>query len=385
MAFERKWRHEIHAKEFLGDLDDINLHEAFELFLKTRDSIASHKGLTSIVKGLKVHFDTAMLLHRLTTAEVERWVQMRKDQGRKSQTIQHGIHVMRGTVEHARKLGYRVAEIEWPRMKKDKGRLKYLTVEQEQKLLKELQPNLSIGPKAQHDPLKWSAEKRRARLDSYHLTQMLLDTGARYSEITSLSWRQVDLAERTINLWRSKVSNESVLYMTDRIYTVLKERSENKDHEEWVFANKVRNGPRPHSTAAIRNAMKRAGLDGFRLHDVRHTAASRLVQNGLSLQEVSSILGHSGLQMTARYAHLQPAETSKKSARCVQSCQSGKQTITEDCRGISGMKVQRWLVTVHLPNGTYDQIFVTTNNPANVRQLAEAQSGGKVINWRQLC
>jgi len=49
------------------------------------------------------------------------------------------------------------------------------------------------------------------------------------------------------------------------------------------------------------------------------------------------------------------------------------------------MKVQRWLVTVHLPTGIYDQIIVTTSIPANVCLLAEAQSGGKVINWRQLC
>ena len=312
LAFERKWRNEVHAKEFLGDLDDIKLHEAIDQYLKTKEDTASHKGLLSISKGLKAHFDKELLLHRLSTAEIERWVQMRKDQGRKSQTVQHGIHVMRGTVEHARKLGYRVAEIEWPRMKKDKGRLKYLTVEQEQKLLQELQPDRPIGPKPQHDPNKWPAEKKRARRDNYHLVQMLLDTGARYSEVAGLSWRQVDLVERTINLWRSKVSNESVLYMTDRIYAVLKERSDHKDHDEWVFANRAKTGPRPHSTGAIRKAMKRAGLDGFRCHDLRHTAASRLVQNGLSLQEVSSILGHTTLQMSARYAHLQPAETSRK-------------------------------------------------------------------------
>jgi hypothetical protein len=48
------------------------------------------------------------------------------------------------------------------------------------------------------------------------------------------------------------------------------------------------------------------------------------------------------------------------------------------------MKMQRWLVTVHLPNGIYDQIIVATNIPANVCLLAEAQSGGKVINWRMI-
>lgn len=58
--------------------------------------------------------------------------------------------------------------------------------------------------------------------------------------------------------------------------------------------------------------MQRAVLDGVRLHDLRHTAASKLVQNGLSLLEVSKILGHSQVSMTERYSHLEPTETSNK-------------------------------------------------------------------------
>lgn len=41
----------------------------------------------------------------------------------------------------------------------------------------------------------------------------------------------------------------------------------------------------------------------------------------------------------------------------------------------------KWLVTVHLSNGIYDQIVVTTNLPQNVQRLAEQQSGGKVVCW----
>ncbi|WP_420430142.1 hypothetical protein [Kordiimonas sp.] len=44
----------------------------------------------------------------------------------------------------------------------------------------------------------------------------------------------------------------------------------------------------------------------------------------------------------------------------------------------------KWLVTVHLPNGVYDQIIVTTNLPHNVLRLAEQQSGGKIVGWRSL-
>lgn len=58
---------------------------------------------------------------------------------------------------------------------------------------------------------------------------------------------------------------------------------------------------------AFETAMTRAGLKGFRFHDLRHTAASHLVMRGASLADVKEVLGHADLKMTLRYAHLSPA------------------------------------------------------------------------------
>ena len=49
-----------------------------------------------------------------------------------------------------------------------------------------------------------------------------------------------------------------------------------------------------------------AELEDLRIHDLRHTYASTLINNGVSLYEVQTLLGHSSLQMTQRYAHLAP-------------------------------------------------------------------------------
>jgi integrase len=49
-----------------------------------------------------------------------------------------------------------------------------------------------------------------------------------------------------------------------------------------------------------------AGLSDLRIHDLRHTFASLLVNKGVSLYEVQTLLGHSSVQMTQRYAHLAP-------------------------------------------------------------------------------
>ncbi len=57
---------------------------------------------------------------------------------------------------------------------------------------------------------------------------------------------------------------------------------------------------------AFRAALKKAAIMDFRFHDLRHTAATRMVQNGVDLYRVQRILGHKGPQMTQRYAHHYP-------------------------------------------------------------------------------
>lgn len=63
---------------------------------------------------------------------------------------------------------------------------------------------------------------------------------------------------------------------------------------------------------AIRRAILNAGIEDFRVHDFRHTCASRLVQNGMTVQETAHILGHSNIATTMRYAHLEKNQVAEK-------------------------------------------------------------------------
>lgn len=58
--------------------------------------------------------------------------------------------------------------------------------------------------------------------------------------------------------------------------------------------------------------LKRAGFVNCRVHTLRHTLASRLIQNGMSVYEVRDILGHSDIKTTMRYAHLEQHQVASK-------------------------------------------------------------------------
>ena len=86
-------------------------------------------------------------------------------------------------------------------------------MEEEKRLLTELDPKIDIPyrPPYEYRP----AKENKARQDNYDLTMLLLDTGGRYEEIAGLAWDRVNLDDRSINLWRAKVKNESI-YLYDQ-------------------------------------------------------------------------------------------------------------------------------------------------------------------------
>ena len=72
-----------------------------------------------------------------------------------------------------------------------------------------------------------------------------------------------------------------------------------------VFA-RVDGGAWGQIRTAFATALRRAGIERFRFHDLRHTAASHWTMRGASLKEVQELLGHQSITMTLRYAHLSP-------------------------------------------------------------------------------
>lgn len=129
-----------------------------------------------------------------------------------------------------------------------------------------------------------------------------INTGMRKSEIFGLRWEDINFNEQMIQLLKTKNNKIRNIPMNTVVLGTLKALKETSK-SPYVFPSHKR-GPITYAKTAFASALKRAGIENFRFHDLRHTFASQLVMAGVDLNTVRELLGHSDLTMTLRYAHL---------------------------------------------------------------------------------
>jgi integrase len=318
---EVEWKSKVHAQRFLGTREQISLGEAIELFMSTKEGTPNHSNLYAQQQAIARLINTKRPLDEFGLQELERFKRDREAEGIGAQTLKHSFNLVRGAWKHARKLGYATAHLDFPQVKLPKYRLRFLSDEEERRLLRELDPQRDVKglkPYSLRDP-----ELQRTMQDAYDLVILLLDTGARYSEVANIKWSQIFLEQREIHLWRPKVQNETILYMTDRVYDVLNRRARDRRSVVYVFSNK-KGGPRGYAGRSVAKALRRSGLSDCTIHTLRHTLASRLVQNGMSIYEVREILGHTDIKTTMRYAHLEQRHVSAKARDIIEALSKGR-------------------------------------------------------------
>lgn len=298
----------VHAEKYLGRKQRIKFTAAFALYMQSKKGIASYRNLIAHETVLNRHLSINKYIDDFSSRDLEMFKRDRQAEGAGAEIIKYGFIIIRGTFKHAKKLGYSVSELDYPQIKMPKSSLRYLSREEESELLAQLDPTREGQGLAKLS--ERNNELKSAMQDAYDLVVLLLDTGARYSEIANIEWHKINLADRTINLWRSKVQNETTLYMTDRVHSILTRRSIAKSTKH-VFNNK-KGDSRGYCTQSIRKALRRSGLTNCKVHTLRHTLASRLIQNGMSVYEVRDILGHNDIKTTMRYAHLEHKQVTLK-------------------------------------------------------------------------
>ncbi len=162
-------------------------------------------------------------------------------------------------------------------------RQRYLTKEEAQRLLD------AINQTEQNIHLKY-------------IVPMLILTGARKGEVLRARYEDFNLNQLTWTIPISKSGKKRILPITPQLLELY--NSIPKTNGEYLFASPVTGKPYVSIYNSWNSARTKAGLEDVRMHDLRHSFASALVNSGRSLYEVQTLLGHSTSKMTQRYAHL---------------------------------------------------------------------------------
>ena len=143
-----------------------------------------------------------------------------------------------------------------------------------------------------------------------------LTTGARQGELVGLRWQDVDLVSRTATLHDTKNRDRRVVHLHGRAGEALREMARTPHISGYLFAG--RSGRPSFPRVAWEKALEEVGIEDFRFHDLRHTAASYLAMSGATLPELAAFLGHRTLAMVKRYSHLAESHSREVSARMVE-------------------------------------------------------------------
>ena len=141
--------------------------------------------------------------------------------------------------------------------------------------------------------------------------RLLMLTGCRLSEIQKLQWEHVDLEAAELRLPDTKTGGRAVPLAPSAVR--LLESLRRDDNNPWVIVGKKHGSHLTDLQHPWRRIRARAELDDVRIHDLRHSFASRALALGEGLPMIGKLLGHTQVQTTARYAHL-ARDTVKASA-----------------------------------------------------------------------
>jgi integrase len=133
--------------------------------------------------------------------------------------------------------------------------------------------------------------------------KLLLFTGARRNEITYAKWEFVNWEKRTLLVPRAKSGKPRTVHLNSAALELLRSISRLEDNP-YIFPSPITGRPSPSMHFPWFRIRERAGLLDLRLHDLRHSFASFLVNKGVSLYVVQGLLGHTQARTTQRYAHL---------------------------------------------------------------------------------
>lgn len=325
---DRKQAQELHDRrkaelwriERLGDFPDVTFEEACLRWLEEK----AHKKSLDADKGRigfwLMHFE-GVLLKDISEAKIYAAVSRMTNRKAKERWEQRAVSMAKKGLDIGE---YKPAAVSTSTKAKHLALMKALmrAAEREWKWI-EKSPVIKV-PQERNKRVRWLEPAEAKRLIDEcpeplkSTVEFALATGLRRSNIVDLKWQQIDLQRKVAWIYpeESKSGRAIGVALNEMAESVL--RRQIGRHNNWVFVHtesvKRNDGTttasirkmRVDSNTAWRAALKRAGIEDFRFHDLRHTWASWLIQAGVPLSALQEMGGWESIEMVQRYAHLAP-------------------------------------------------------------------------------
>jgi integrase len=289
-ALLAKWKLEAYRQAMWDEPPQRLYDELMLLYLQgpSKDKRAHDRDLYA-AKQLTPFFQ-GRLLNDLGPADIQAYIDQRRAQGVSNGTVNKELNLLSAALSYARRrLQWDVPNpVEGMRLREPEGRIRWIDRQAAQRLIKE-------------------AASVRGYLPD--LIQLGLNTGMRKGEMLGLTWERVDLDRQMVYLTDKDQKNgkHGSIPLNAGAVAAIQRRLQHREQfcpdSPWVFSN--RQGER---VANVRkgfvSACQKAGVEDFHVHDLRHTCAAWLVQDGVDIRVVCELLRHSSIQVTMRYAHL---------------------------------------------------------------------------------
>lgn len=148
----------------------------------------------------------------------------------------------------------------------------------------------------------------------YSIVTLAISTGMRRGEILGLRWEDIDFDKKLIKLQKTKNGTVRYIPMITTVFQILKNLADKEleiNPSYHIFPS-LNLGKYLDIRTAWLFALKRANIDDFTFHCLRHCCASFLAMSGASQRDIAEILGHKDLRMTQRYSHLSQSHLAER-------------------------------------------------------------------------
>ena len=283
------------------------LRETFERFIRdekpTRDRILHLKRWAEKLGALYLNAISEVKINDACA----NWKNVGVESGRKVQgpTLNRHLDSLSVVFKAAREWGWatRNPVRDAKRYKEPKGRVRYLSDEEREQLLKV----------AKDDPYK----------PLYLVVVLALSTGMRKEELLSITWTNVDLSKGTIILPKTKNGERRRVAVRGLAHELLLQHAKiRRIDSDFVFPGEKPSPDKPCNQVdmsdrhmdirkAWERTLRKSKIKDFHFHDLRHSCASYLAMNGATQLEIAEVLGHKTLDVTKRYVHLSESHTAE--------------------------------------------------------------------------